>query len=161
MKTLHFVRHAKSSWKYDFTDKDRPLKTRGSNDARLVAEKYNSYNIIPDRVFSSTAVRARETCNIFTNILKIPSSSVEFHDSLYDFGGSNVLRFIKEVDDSYNNVMLFGHNHAFTHLANALGSELIENLPTSGVVVMQFDIENWSDINKGQTLHTIFPRDLK
>ena len=34
MKTLILVRHAKSSWKYDLTDHERPLKKRGRNEKK-------------------------------------------------------------------------------------------------------------------------------
>ena len=87
MKKLYMVRHAKSSWKYDFTDKMRPLKGRGRRDAKLVSQNIDESLYFPEKVYSSTATRAKQTCEIFMNTFKIPFDDVELHDSLYDFGG--------------------------------------------------------------------------
>ena len=57
--------------------------------------------------------------------------------------------------------MLFGHNHALTSIVNIFGSKYIDNVPTSVLVNITFDIDNWNDIKKGVTTLTIFPRDLK
>jgi phosphohistidine phosphatase len=57
--------------------------------------------------------------------------------------------------------MVFGHNHAITAFVNAYGSVYIDNVPTCGVVIIDFDINNWKDLNKGKTVKTLFPRDLK
>ena len=39
MKILYIVRHAKSSWNYEYIkDIDRPLKKRGINDAYYMSE---------------------------------------------------------------------------------------------------------------------------
>ncbi len=57
--------------------------------------------------------------------------------------------------------MIFGHNHAFTSICNIFGNNFIDNLPTSGLVVIDFDIDSWENIKKGVTRFSIFPRDLK
>ena len=68
---------------------------------------------------------------------------------------------MKKVSDDYKNVMIFGHNHAFTSICNIFGDKFIDNLPTSGLVVIDFNVDSWSDIKHGTTRFTIFPRDLK
>jgi len=82
-------------------------------------------------------------------------------DDLYDFGGHNVMFFVKSLNEFSQNVMIFGHNHAFTSICNIFGDVFIENLPTSGLVVIDFDTNSWHDIQKGSTRFTIFPKDLK
>ena len=42
--------------------------------------------------------------------------------------------------------MVFGHNYAFTNLVNQLGNKYIENVPTSGMVKIDFEIEHWKDL---------------
>ena len=71
------------------------------------------------------------------------------------------LEFIKSLDDNLSTVMVFGHNHAFTHLANSLGNSYIDNVPTSGLVHLQFDVTQWKSISKGTTIQTIFPKDYR
>ena len=39
--------------------------------------------------------------------------------------------------------MLFGHNPGLTDFANYLSPGLTNNLPTAGVVSVQFDREDW------------------
>ena len=41
------------------------------------------------------------------------------------------------------------------------GNKIIDNVPTCGVVILEFNIDRWEDLNKGTTLKTLFPKDLK
>jgi len=161
MKKIVIIRHAKSSWKHDVNDIDRPLKGRGITDTGLVSKEFSLLKYVPERVFSSPAKRALETCNLFVRNLEISEDIVGVYDQLYDFGGHNVIDFIKSIDNKYNNVMLFGHNHALTSIVNLFGDSYIDNLPTCGLVVLEFDIEFWNKVDQGRTIKTIFPRDLK
>lgn len=161
MKTLILIRHAKSSWKHDVTDTDRPLKNRGFTDAHLVSMSLKSRNLEIDALFSSPAKRAFSTCEIFTNNLDIDINNVLISDNLYDFGGFKVVDFIKNLKQNLQTVMIFGHNHALTTICNIFGHICIENLPTSGVVVIDFEIDSWSAVKNGKTRFTLFPRDLK
>ncbi|MFD2914353.1 SixA phosphatase family protein [Psychroserpens luteus] len=161
MKTLILVRHAKSSWEFNVDDKDRPLKKRGNTDADLVSMAFVNRGLVIDKAFSSPANRALSTCKIFINNLNISNDKLVIQDDLYDFGGEQVINFLKTLDTHYQNVMIFGHNHAFTSICNIFGNTFIDNLPTSGLVVIDFDVNSWIDINKGSTRFTIFPRDLK
>lgn len=161
MKEIIFVRHAKSSWDYDVGDRDRPLKKRGNNDAHLVSNCFKSNNFVPDAIFSSPAKRARKTCKIFLENLNFPTSSMRVEEDIYDFGGTQLINFIKSLDNELQNIMIFGHNHALTSIANTFGTKYIDNVPTAGLVKLSFDIDNWKNLKKGVTTLTIFPRDLK
>jgi len=161
MKQLLLVRHAKSSWKYDVNDAERPLKKRGFKDATLVSNALKKSSFTPDIIFSSPANRALSTCKVFITNLGYNDEILNIKDELYDFGGQNVINFITKIDDSYEKVMIFGHNHAFTSICNIFGDQYIDNLPTSGLVIINFDVTSWKTIKKGITELTIFPRDLK
>ena len=161
MKNLILVRHGKSSWEYSLNDKDRPLLQRGINDGHLVVGAFKQKNVNVDAIFASPANRAMHTCLIFLRQLHFPYSQFEITNELYDFSGDYVLEFVKNLDDSLDTVMIFGHNHAFTHLANALGNIYIDNVPTSGLVHLTFDTNNWRTLEKGTTINTIFPKHLK
>lgn len=161
MKTITLIRHAKSSWEYDVSDIDRPLSTRGVNDANLLSKKFIEYSFEPDAIFSSPANRALTTCNIFIDNLNVSKKLLSVDEKLYDFGGHQVAKFINNLSDQYNKVMIFGHNHAFTAIANSCGSTYIDNVPTCGLVMIEFEVDYWADVKKGITKMTIFPRDLK
>ena len=161
MKTLYMVRHAKSSWKYDLPDHQRPLKKRGRNDAGLVSEKVKSDYKAPQKIISSDANRAQTTARYFQSAFGVKDEDFILNHDLYDFSGQNVMEIIKGLDDSLKRVMIVGHNHAFTSIVNMLGSEYIDNLPTSGFVIIEFETDSWSDINTGKTKALVFPRHLK
>ena len=57
--------------------------------------------------------------------------------------------------------MLFGHNYAITAFVNTYGDKYIDNVPTSGLVAIEFDMDHWNELKPGKTLITLFPRDLK
>ncbi|RAV28609.1 SixA phosphatase family protein [Sinomicrobium soli] len=161
MKQLTIVRHAKSSWEHEVQDKDRPLKDRGINDALLVSSHVRDRMEMPDMVFSSPANRALHTCTIFMRTLGIPWDKLRLSDELYDFSGASVGRFVKAVDDNYDKIMIFGHNHALTTVSNNFGDLFTDNVPTSGLVRITFGVERWSDIRDGKTDLMVFPKHLR
>jgi phosphohistidine phosphatase len=57
--------------------------------------------------------------------------------------------------------MIFGHNEAFTNVANQLGNSYIDKVPTTGLVQLTFEVDEWASVEKGKTEQTIFPKDLK
>jgi phosphohistidine phosphatase len=62
MKTLHLLRHAKSSWKDPaLDDHERPLSKRGRETAKMIGAYLRREKIRPDMVVCSTAVRTRQT----------------------------------------------------------------------------------------------------
>ncbi|MDD7885671.1 histidine phosphatase family protein [Flavivirga sp. 57AJ16] len=161
MKRIVLVRHAKSSWKHNVIDHERPLNNRGFKDANLVSANLKESPLNIDLVLSSDAMRAKTTADIFISNLNINTGIVHLNHALYDFSGTNLIEVIKACDHSVNTLMLFGHNHAITAFVNTYGDRYIDNVPTSGVVVIDFDIEAWENLNKGTTIQTLFPRDLK
>ena len=161
MKTIIFVRHGKSSWDYQVDDKDRPLKERGIVDAHLVAHELKAQKLQIDACFSSPANRALHTSMIFLRNLDFNLKKLEVSNALYDFSGESVLHFLKGLDDAYTTVLLFGHNYAFTYLVNRLGDNPIENLPTSGMAIIQLKSKQWHDLGKGKTKQIILPKELR
>lgn len=161
MKEVIFMRHGKSSWEYNVGDQDRPLNPRGIGDAHLVGSEFASLGIPLDAIYSSPANRALHTCMIAVKEMGQALGNVRIEDQLYDFSGEKVLSFLKGLNNKTTTVMVFGHNHAFTHLANTLGSKKLDNVPTSGLVHLRFEVTHWGDLRKGETKNIIFPKQLK
>ena len=161
MKTLYLVRHAKSSWENDVDDHQRPLKEKGFKDAASVSKKVAAEIEAPQKIISSDATRALTTAQYFKEALHHDGLQFETTRYLYDFSGQNVLQLIKSLNDDLDRVMIVGHNHAFTSIANMLGNRYIDNVPTCGFVMIQFPENEWHKITTGKTVKTIFPRDLK
>ena len=161
MKKLTIVRHAKSSWEYDVIDHERPLTERGTTDAGIVSNELKKVSFSPDFVITSDALRAKSTAGIFVANLNISSDIFKQSHELYDFSGEKLLAEIKAIDNTFNTVMVFGHNHVLTYFVNTFGNKYIDNVPTSGVVIIEFDIDDWKYLTKGNTIKTIFPRDFR
>ena len=161
MKKLILVRHAKSSWECNVIDHERPLNKRGENDAHLVSSKLKDIGLNFDLILSSDAMRAKTTASIFVYNLNIDKSIFHLNYDLYDFSGSNLIKVIKSCENSINNLMVFGHNHAITDFVNTFGDNYIENVPTCGVTIIDFNIDSWVHLNQGKTIKTLYPRDLK
>lgn len=161
MKNLILIRHAKSSWDAPLKDIDRPLENRGIKDAHLVASNIISFLPKTFLMYSSPAKRATETAMIFAQNLSYPLDDILFKDQLYTFDEIQLENFIKNLNNSNENVIIFGHNEAITNFVNKFGDVLIDNVCTSGFVSIKFDTNNWLTLKKGQTNKIIFPKDLK
>ena len=161
MKELILVRHAKSSWEYDVKDADRPLGERGITDAHLIARALEKNLRGIQAIFSSPANRALHTCMILMREMGMSHASVQVIPELYDFSGQGVSAHVHSLDDALEKVMLFGHNNAMTHIANKWGSKYLENVPTCGMVHLSFPVNSWKEISYGNTLNTVFPKNLR
>lgn len=155
------VRHAKSSWKHDVIDHQRPLKRRGKRDGKMVSAYVKEKLVPPEKIISSDAVRALSTALYFKKAFDIEDVDFMTNHSLYDFSGRNVIDIIKNLNDGLERVMIVGHNHAFTSIANMLGNTYIDNVPTCGFVQLEFDVSSWKNVATGKTIMTVFPKDLK
>jgi phosphohistidine phosphatase len=154
------MRHGKSSWKENLPDDERILKKRAYSDIELVASAFKN-SINNNIVFkSSYAKRAESTAKHFLKQLKIPETQLQIESALYTFDVKSLKTFLYTVDDSIDTLMLFGHNPAFTNLANSLGNEQFDNVPTSGLVKINFENSSWKDLANGETVLHLFPKNL-
>jgi phosphohistidine phosphatase len=161
MKNLILIRHSKSSWDAPVQDIERSISQRGVKDAHLIAAK--TPEILPPSyiVWSSKAKRTQETAYIFSQYLSIPLETIHFSDDLYTFDSKKLEKSIKKCENLYDSLILFGHNEAITKFVNKFGDLYIDNVPTSGVVALQFDTNDWNSISKGKTIATLFPSHFK
>lgn len=161
MKRLILIRHAKSSWETALNDKDRPLSNRGVQDAHLMAEK--TQKLLPESyiIWSSTAKRALETARIFAQHLGYPEELIVKKEGLYTFDENQLEREIKSCDNSYDNLIVFGHNSAVTDFVNSFGNTYLENVCTCGFVSFVFEQDQWDAIRNGKIQKIIFPKDFK
>ena len=99
MKRLVLLRHAKSSWDFNVSDKDRPLTEKGIN--RITMISVNSSNVLSgaDLIFSSPANRALHTACIMINSLGLSFNKIVLKKELYTFELSKLLDFIFNISD--------------------------------------------------------------
>jgi phosphohistidine phosphatase len=152
MKTLTLVRHAKSSWKNrGLSDRERPLNKRGEHDAPLMGQFVAEAGARPSQIISSPAVRAWTTARIFARELGYPVEFLQREDGLYLASLDSLLDVIATQDAGFNNLMLFAHNPGLTDFANYLVPGLTNNLPTSGVVSVDLDSDDWMLYDRPKT----------
>ncbi len=144
MKTVYFIRHAKSSWEdMSLRDSERPLNKRGFRDAPFMAKLFKAKELQPDLILSSPAVRAYTTAKFFAEELGIAIESIETDSDLYLGNEDYILGRIQEMDETKNTLCFFGHNPTTTHLANIFYGEYLPNVPTCGIVKIQGNIGSW------------------
>lgn len=148
-KNLHIVRHGKSSWDFEnISDIDRPLSPRGINNAYLMAKKLSERKVSPDLFITSPANRALYTSIIFSRVLKFPYENIRISDSIYMGYTDDLLDLIRSQDNALSTIFIFGHNPAFTALANQLMDHYLDNIPTAGVVSLSFETGEWEQIGR-------------
>ena len=154
------MRHAKSSWDDFFlSDFDRPLNERGKIAAPLMAKILKEKSLMPDLFLSSPANRAKTTAKIIADGIGFGAENIHYHDSIYESSEFNLLMLIKGLDETVKHCMLVGHNPALTSIINKLSDLTLPNLPTAGVVSIQFDA-SWADITpySGKALFYEYPK---
>ena len=77
MKILILVRHAKSDWPENTEDFDRPLAEKGIRDAEKMAHFLKDKNIKIEKFFTSPALRALWTCEIFNKEYHLEIENIE------------------------------------------------------------------------------------
>lgn len=165
MKELIFVRHAKSDWyNENLRDIDRFLSERGYSDAYALSQWFAKNKNRPDLVLSSTATRALSTALIFCRQMKFDLKRFKLDAEIYESTASNLVTIVQQQDETYNSLMLFGHNPGFTEACNRLSENLLlDNIPTCGIVSLTFDVQLWCEIvyKTGKLNYYQFPKDFK
>ena len=148
-RKLVIIRHAKSTWDYGaVSDFDRPLKEIGIVNSIAIAQKLIEKKINPSLIITSPANRAIHTALIIAREMHYPVENIRINSSLYSDTEEEILKLIKTSDDQYDTIFLFGHNPTFTYLANHFLKQELENIPTAGVVLIDFNATSWSSISK-------------
>lgn len=149
MKQLTVVRHAKSSWKYpDLADHDRPLNKRGERDAPTMGDRLAARGYRPELVISSSANRALSTAMAIADAVGYPPDEIVVEDRLYGIDVKRLIKLVRQVEDTVEKVMVFGHNPTMTQIIGHLSSESLDNLPTCGVAQFAFGFDTWTRLGE-------------
>ena len=179
MRRLMLLRHAKTE--HDAPsghDHDRRLDDRGRRDAAVIGDWIGRHPPIPDAVLVSTAVRAHQTWEIASEAMMdalgepAQQPQVELLDELYGAEPTRLLKIIRmvEVNDP-KRLMLIGHNPGMHELALMLTGSgdpsakkaIEDNLPTAGLAILDFAIDEWSEVafRRGKLVRFTSPKLLK
>ncbi len=161
MKTLLILRHAKSSWKSNRGDHDRPLNDRGKRDAPRVGKLLKQSGLAPDRILSSTAKRARKTAAKVAKKCQY-EGVLELKGSLYLGAPEDYIQVLREVEDVADCVMVVGHNPGLEQLLSLLTGE-VQSLPTAALAQVALEVDTWQELRlsrRGELIHVWRPKEL-
>lgn len=162
MKTLLILRHAKSSWNYpELSDYDRPLNARGKRDAPRMGKHLRREGLIPDRILTSSAKRARKTAKKVAKSCDY-TGKVKKLDAFYDTVPGVYFETLQALSDKYQRVMVVGHNPTMEQLVNHLTGK-IKRMPTAALAHIELPIQSWETLNlytKGTLVNLWTPKTL-
>ena len=162
LKKLIIIRHAKSDWSNNTSDLDRPISMRGVNDAKIITKIFDSQNLQPEIIYTSIAKRAIETSKILIGRSKFLSNLVCLEvDELYDFSGNGVKSFIKNLNEKYSTVLIFTHNNSCNFLVNDFANRFNLHVPTCGMLIFEFNVSLWAEIEKSKSFSFFFPKQYR
>ncbi len=157
MRRLMLLRHSKTENDAPSgRDQDRRLDDRGRHDAAEIGGWIARHPPFPDSVLVSTAVRAHQTWDIAWGAMSgVAAPKVELLPELYGADPTTLLQIVRSVaTGDPRRLLLVGHNPGLHEFAFALTgggaaaarAALADNLPTSGLAVIDFDIEDWDNV---------------
>ena len=175
MRRLMLLRHAKTENDAPSgRDQDRRLDDRGRIDAAEIGGWIARHPPFPDSVLVSPAIRAHQTWEIAWQAMKaaVPQPRVELVPELYGADPSQLLQIIHAASATDpRRLMLVAHNPGMHELALVLAGggdaagrkALADNLPTSGLAVFDFAIEDWNEVafRRGELVLFVSPKTVK
>jgi len=114
-----------------------------------------------DYLHSSSSVRTFETSKFFR--LNIEFKNINYDDNLYHCSANSILSVIKNYPNQYNSAMIIAHNPGLTNFINLITNITLDNLPTTGIAIIDFDCNNWNNISTENCnlIDLKFPKQLK
>jgi phosphohistidine phosphatase len=175
MRRLMLLRHAKTeSEAPSGRDQDRRLDERGRRDAADIGGWIGRHPPCPDIVLVSPAVRAQQTWSLAADAMQdhAPQPQTATVADLYGADPAQLLQIVRMASATDpRRLMLVGHNPGMHELALALAGggdangrqALADNLPTSGLVVFDFAIDDWNDVGfrRGKLVLFLSPKLLR
>jgi len=108
---------------------------------RMAARK-----VRPSLIIASSAARARATAKFIAEALKYPPEFLQIEKELYLASADTILELACGQKDNFSDLLIIGHNPGMTDLVNQLLPSIgLNNLPTSGIVALDFDTKKWSE----------------
>jgi phosphohistidine phosphatase len=148
MKKLILLRHAKAAKDIpNISDIQRPLTSRGYQDALRMGAWLATQPHPPGRIISSPAVRAYATALVVAGALDYPPAGIGIESRLYDSSVDDYLDTVAGIDNRISAVLISGHNMVLSDTADRIsGGKMKDLLPTCGVVIFELDMPSWSAI---------------
>ncbi|MDQ1628588.1 MAG: phosphohistidine phosphatase [Actinomycetota bacterium] len=144
-RRLVLVRHAKAVGSSGGGDRARPLTDKGRADADALGGWLAARLAMVDVLWSSSAVRARQTTTALRAGLPAAPDPV-WRDDLYDAGPGDVLALLRDLPDETGAIVLVGHNPTIEAVHAALTGEPRGFRPGAAAII---ELEQrWSSVGE-------------
>lgn len=156
VRTLWLLRHAKSSWKEDLPDPERPLNARGRRDAHAAGQLLAGTGAALDLVYCSPAIRTRQTWDALDEA-GVRAGEVAYRDEIYEGSVGALLTLVGQTPSAVRTLLLIGHAPGLPGLAELLAGDRSDpdaltrmraDYPTSALAELQLD-GPWGDAAAG------------
>lgn len=146
-KTLTLMRHAKASFRVPgHSDLERTLTEEGHKRTELVVEFLRKRDYRPDIIISSHAVRAVETAAIMGRALNPERVEMRIDRRIYRRDSGDFYDLLFGLPAEASHIMIVGHNPDISDFASRFFGHDFDDLPTSGIVGIEFDVQTWEDV---------------
>ncbi len=170
MRRLFLFRHAKAERSQPgMEDRSRKLIDRGRKDAAKAGAYMASHSLIPECVMVSPSARTQETWKIASHAFR-PVPAATSVERLYDATTHSILGVVREAPVTTDTLLVVGHNPGLHELALMLiasgdiemRERLREKFPTSGLVVIDFALDDWGKLHPqtGRLERFVTPKSL-
>jgi phosphohistidine phosphatase len=132
MALLLVLRHGKAG-DSELGDRERELTARGRRDALSIARTLADPALLPERIISSSAPRARETAELVARELD-RAHALDALDELYLAEPEPYLAAVARLAGAAERVLVVGHNPGLEQLVELLTGTRV-SLPTASLAV--------------------------
>ncbi|EPO1980366.1 phosphohistidine phosphatase SixA [Campylobacter upsaliensis] len=146
MKKIYILRHAKAEKEIKIDDFSRKLTKKGKDELKILLQRLQKYEIKWDRIYASSAIRTKKTAKIMAKHYTYDKKEICFIDTFYEADERQLFDFLKNLDESIDNVLLVGHNPALLKLCELLSSLCLHSFPTASMLCLE--CESFKDLKE-------------
>ena len=162
MKTLLILRHAKSSWDDSrLSDYERPLNSRGKQDAPRMGQLLRDEELVPDLIITSSAKRAVATAKAVATASGF-ENEIKYTRHLFHAAPEQYIEVLQEAGGDYERIMVVGHNPGIEYLVDLL-TDVDERMPTGALAQVELPITQWTELDdavRGKLVNVWRPKEL-
>ncbi|ELM7301706.1 histidine phosphatase family protein [Campylobacter upsaliensis] len=146
MKKIYILRHAKAEKEIKIDDFSRKLTKKGKDELKILLQRLQKYEIKWDRIYASSAIRTKKTAKIIAKNYAYDKKEIDLIVAFYEADEMWLFAFLKNLDESINNVLLVGHNPALLKLCELLSPLCLHSFPTSSMLCLE--CESFKDLKE-------------
>ena len=120
----------------------------------MMGRRLRVSGVRPSLILTSPALRALHTARLIAEAIGYPLEFLQRETDLYLASPEDILRVLARQDNTFNDIIVCGHNPGLTDLVSKLTRAEIDNIPTCGLVVIEAEIPEWRQLTRGGTLVT-------